>query len=130
MASKAEIIADLEKGLAAARELPEGEGPADLTEGKVTGAIADTSMMPGGADGAPVSAVEPEPTASSGLAQVVGDLAPVEHVAETEGLDLLQKLKDGHTVKEVAGFLHGIESNTAVESIIKAIADVAQGVRI
>jgi hypothetical protein len=123
----AELIADLEKGLAAARELAAEHAATPLT---ATEPIQpDTSQMPGGVDSAPVSSSEPEP-AIPAIAEAAKDFAPVEHAAETGGLDILNKLMDGHTVKEVAGLLHGIESNTAAESIVRAIADLAQGVRI
>ena len=130
------LIADLEAGLAAAKALGLGEVDAPSASKPEPGeAVVDTSMMPGGADSAPVSAALSEPAIEPGVlseaeAAAKPVLADVEHVAETEGLDLVDKLKDGKTVKEVAGLLHNVESNTAVESIVKAISDIAQGVRI
>jgi hypothetical protein len=122
-----ELIADLEKGLAAAKELAAQQDP---TAAPAPPAEPDTSQMPGGVDSAPVSAAEPLPVHESTDAQLQKDFAPVEHAAETEGLDLLDKLKDGHTVKEVVGFLNKLGGDGAAESIVKAISDVAEGVRI
>jgi hypothetical protein len=124
-----ELISDLEKGLAAAKELAAQGEPAKAV-GQDGPPEPDTSQMPGGVDSAPVSATEPAPVHEPTDAELQKDFAPVEHAAEIEGLDLLEKLKDGHTVKEVASLLHSIESSTAAESIVKAIGDLAQGVRI
>lgn len=122
----AELIADLERGLVAAKKLA-AQGGEPLADAPPE---PEGSMMPGGADSAPVNAAEPSPVHEPTDAQLQKDFAPAEHAAETEGLDLLDKLKDGHTVKEVASLLHGIESNTGVESIVRAIADLAEGARI
>jgi hypothetical protein len=125
------LIADLEAGLAAARAL-DRQAPMQPPV-TTTAPVVDTSMMPGGADSAPVSAAEPDlnaPLTPESAAEFMPTSAALAHAAETEGLDLIDKLKDGKTVKEVAGLLHDVESSTAVESIVKAISDIAQGVRI
>ena len=110
------LIADLEAGLAAAKALAGADLPDPPAPASAAPAI-DTSMMPGGADSAPVSAAEPAPVHESGV-------EGVEHVAEAEGLDLLHELKEGKAVKEVASLVH------AAEGFVKAINDIAQGVRI
>lgn len=129
----AELIADLEKGLAAAKELAaseQGSTVNELTVGPDGSQEPDTSQMPGGVDSAPVSAPEPEPVHEPTDAELQKAFAPVEHAAETEGLDILDKLKDGASVKKIADLFHDMESHGVVESLIKAISDVAQGVRI
>jgi hypothetical protein len=117
-----ELIADLEKGLAAAKKLAaQGGEPAD------TSPESEGSMMPGGVDSAPVSTSEPhEPTD----AELQGDFAHLDHVAETGGLDLLHELGEGRTVKEVAALIHKIQDGSEADVIVKAISDLAQGVRI
>lgn len=121
----AELIADLERGLAAAKELA-AQGPPE-TKAPSIAAAADTSQMPGGVDSAPVNEPDPHtaPLTPTANAQVAGF-----ELAETEGLDLLAKLKDGATVEEVSALLHDAASEPFVKAIVKAIADVAQGVRI
>ena len=124
MTTTGNLIADLEAGLAAAKALAAGDMPPAAAPAASAVPAVDTSMMPGGADSAPANAAEP--VAATETAD--WDLKPV--LAETEGLNLIDKLKDGKTVKEVAGLLHDVESSTAVESIVQAISDIAQGVRI
>jgi hypothetical protein len=123
------LIEDLEVGLAAARAFAAGGGDVDDP------APAETagSMMPGGVDSAPVSAAPSEPAVEPGILSGVEAaakpvLADVEHAAETEGLDLMHELKEGKAVKEVARLVN--EAPDALESIIRAISDIAQGVRI
>jgi hypothetical protein len=118
------LIADLEAGLAAAKALAGADIASQDTavEPEPTG-----SMMPGGVDSAPVSAVEPA-TPAKATTVVEADVADVERAAETEGLDLVHELREGKPVKELAHLLGG--SAGAVESIVQAISDIAQGVRI
>ncbi len=129
------LIADLEAGLAAAKALAAADTPLPAAPAASVVPAVDTSMMPGGADSAPVSAAEPDlnapltPETAASFAPASAALA-IEHAAEAEGLDLLKELADGKPVKEVAGLLHDVVSSTATESIVKAISDIAQGVRI
>jgi hypothetical protein len=119
------LIADLEAGLAAAKKL----AAADLPDPPAPASAAlDTSMMPGGADSAPVSAAVEPGVLSEAEAAAKPVFAEAEHAAETEGLDLIHELKEGKAVKEVAHLVD--EAPDALESIVKAISDIAQGVRI
>lgn len=117
------LIADLEAGLAAARRLAEGDTaqPSQPVEPE-----PEPNMMPGGVDSAPVSAVET--AVADGVGELKTEIKPIEHAAETEGLDLLHEFREGKAVKEVAHLVS--EAPNALESIVKAIGDIAQGVRI
>ena len=130
MTTTGNLIADLEAGLAAAKALAAGDMPPAAAPAASAVPAVDTSMMPGGADSAPANAAEPVAATETADWDLKPVLAETEHAAETEGLNLIDKLKDGKTVKEVAGLLHDVESSTAVESIVQAISDIAQGVRI
>jgi hypothetical protein len=129
-----ERIAELEKELAAAKELAaQGEPP--KAAGQDGPPEPDTSQMPGGVDSAPVSEAELKapltPETAATYAPASAALA-VERAAETDGLDILDKLKEGHTVKWIADRLDSPDLDSAhrLESIVRAISDLAQGVRI
>jgi hypothetical protein len=119
------LIADLEAGLAAAKALAAGDMPQAAAPAASAVPAVDTSMMPGGADSAPVTAIGPPVVAKAEAPSIVDD---VEHAVETEGLDLMYELKEGKTVKEVAHLVSGAPD--VIESIVRAISDIAQGVRI
>lgn len=108
-----ERIAELERELAAAKA--QAPAPAQPSE-------PDTSQMPGGVDGAPVSASEPEPhePASTPVAE-----PPKMGVIEDIGIDIIQDLKAGRSVSDVANMLL---SETGLHSIVKAIGQLAKEV--
>lgn len=114
------LIADLEAGLAAAKALA---GADTVSQSTAVEPEPAGSMMPGGVDSAPVKAVE-----APVVKEIGNEALDVEHAVETEGLDLLHELKEGKTAKEVAHLVDAAPD--ALGSIVKAISDIAQGVRI
>lgn len=107
----------LTAALAAARRA-EALGATTPPEAVVTGGgSVDTSGMPGGADSAPVSENAPEPAKP-----VESAIAEVEQTAEADAIDILQELKAGTPVAQVADKL--LDQN-GLRSIVKAIGDLA-----
>ena len=117
------LVADLEASLEAAMQLAKAQSPSGKAEvipdaepakeipspGQV--ASVDTSGMPGGVDSAPVSGGAPE-----------SDIQKIEHVAETELVDILGELKAGTSVSSIANKL--LDQN-GLASVVKAIGDLA-----
>jgi hypothetical protein len=128
----AELIADLEKGLAAAKELA-GQGqrpPEELAASEPAAAAIDTSQMPGGVDSAPVSAAEEE--LPHPITNAPTELEKIEHSAKGGVMDLVDIIGElkGDPEKgipptglsEVAGKLL---DQDGIKSILDAILKVA-----
>jgi hypothetical protein len=102
--SSAQVIADLEAALEAAR--------ADVAGAPAT----DTSGLPGGVDSAPVN----KPDGMPSVPPVV-TASPLAN-AETEIVDIIGELKGGASVSDVANRLL---DQSGLASIVKAIGELA-----
>jgi hypothetical protein len=111
-----QVIADLEAGLAAARELAAAQTAQQTVAGAGEG--ADTSGMPGGVDSAPVS-VDSAPVKPD----TESLLEKVEDTAEIDAVDIIGELKSGSSISDVANKL--LDQN-GLSSIVKAIGTLAE----
>jgi hypothetical protein len=127
-ASTAGLIADLEAGLAAARQLAAEDAPtptgaagtaastepdASSTDTSAASAPEDPAMMPGGAAAN---------TPASDATETAPLLQKVERDAEGDAVDIIGELKAGSSISDIANKLL---DQDGLSSIVKAIGDLA-----